>query len=294
MSLCRALLVVVLVATVLGASPPAARARTPDPVHRATHVVTKLLVVIEENHSYGQMKRNMPYAFKLAKRYGYATRYRAVEHPSLPNYLAIASGRTHGIEDNQVPAVYRLPGHTVFGLALRRGKTARAYLQAMPERCHLHANYPYAVRHNPWAYFVKERGKCRRHNRAMPAFNKDVDAGKLPRVGMLIPDAEHDAHDGSLRKADRWFKTRMKRIFAGPDWQKGRLVVVLTADEDDGEHNNRVLTTVIHQSQRRNVVDTRLNHYSLSRLYSEVAGIPRLRKAKKAPSMAQAFGLPVR
>ncbi len=45
-----------------------------------------------ENHSIGQMRAGMPYTASLAERYGYATDYRAVRHPSLPNYLAVAGG----------------------------------------------------------------------------------------------------------------------------------------------------------------------------------------------------------
>jgi hypothetical protein len=70
--------------------------------------------------------------------------------------------------------------------------------------------------------------------------------------------------------------------------------VVLTADEDDRAHGNRVLTVVIHPSQRHHVVRRRLNHYSLTRLYDEVAHLPRLHHARSATSMAQAFGLPLR
>jgi len=54
--------------------------------------VTKLLVFVVENHSLQQMRRGMPWLDHLARRYGYATQYRAITHPSLPNYLAIAGG----------------------------------------------------------------------------------------------------------------------------------------------------------------------------------------------------------
>ena len=109
----------------------------------------------------------------------------------------------------------------------------------------------------------------------------------------MIPDLDHDAHDGTLKTADAWFKAQMTKVFAGPDWKSGHLAVVLTADEDDTAHGNRVLTVVIHPSQHGNVVTTRLNHYSLTRLYEDVAGLPYLNGAKSARSMTKAFGLPV-
>ena len=114
------------------------------------------------------------------------------------------------------------------------------------------------------------------------------------RVGMVIPDLEHDAHDGTLAAADAWFKSLMTKVVAGKDWTSGHLAVVLTADEDDRASGNRVLTVVIHRSQQGHVVTDPLTHYSLTRLYDEVAQLPLLHQARTAPSMATAFGLPVR
>ena len=265
----------------------------PAPAHRAAPTVTKLLVVVEENHSLSQMKTGMPYTFGLAKKYGYATRYRAITHPSLPNYIAIAGGKTYGITDDADPSSHPLAGTSVFGQALAHGRTAAAYLQSMPGRCATTPSGAYAVKHNPWAYFTNERSGCGAHDLPLKRFGAAVTKGALPRVGMLVPDLQHDAHDGTLKQADAFFKSVMGKVFAGPDWKSGRLAVVLTADEDDRNHGNRVLTVVIHPSQRHHVVGTRLNHYSLTRLYDDVAGLPYLAGARRAASMSKAFGLPV-
>jgi hypothetical protein len=68
-----------------------------------SHAVSKLLVVIEENHSLNEMRLGMPYAYSLAQRFGYATSYHAITHPSLPDYLASVSGRTHVVTDDEPP-----------------------------------------------------------------------------------------------------------------------------------------------------------------------------------------------
>jgi acid phosphatase len=269
----------------------AAPARTvvaPTAGASARPAVTKLLVVVEENHTFDQMKAGMPYAFGLAKRYGYATDYHAVTHPSLPNYLAIAGGSTFGITDDGSPATHRLSGHSVFGQVLSRGRTAATYAESMPVACARYSNRLYAPKHNPWTYFAGERRACLAHDRGMSTFSRATRAGRLPRVGLVVPNLCHDGHDCPLATADRWFRALMARVFAGPDWRSGRLAVVLTGDE-----STRVLTVVIHPSQRHHVVTTRLTHYSLSRLYDEVAGLPALRNARTAPSMARAFGLPL-
>ena len=258
-------------------------------------VVTKLLVFVVENHSLRQMRSGMPYTARLARRYGYAVDYRAVTHPSLPNYLAIASGSTHGVRDDSPPASHRLRGRTVFGQALARGRTAKVYAEGMPSRCALtNGGNRYAVRHNPWTYFVRERRACRRHDVPMSAFAADVDRGRLPNAGMVVPNLCNDAHDCSLSGADAWLHTRLSRVWQGPDWRSGHLAVVVTADEDDHSQGNKVLTVVVHPSQHSRVVRGRLTHYSLTRLYEDVLGARHLRRAAGAPSMTRAFHLPTR
>jgi hypothetical protein len=257
-------------------------------------VVTKVLVFVEENHSLDEMKSQMPYTFSLAQQFGYATHYRAIGHPSLPNYIAIASGQTHGITNDDPPPANPVGGSSVFGQAARSGRSVAVYAEGMASNCAISdGGNQYAVKHNPWAYFSDERSACLKYDVPADRLAAAVTGAALPNVGMVIPNLCNDAHDCSLAIADNWFKTQMAKIFAGPDWKSGHLAVVLTGDEDDQSQANTVLTVVIHPSQRRHVVTTALNHYSLTRLYEEVAGMPFLHGAASAASMSTAFGLPL-
>jgi phosphatidylinositol-3-phosphatase len=258
-------------------------------------VVTKVLVFIEENHSLSQMKSGMPYAFGLAEQFGYATGYSSIQHPSLPNYIAIAGGQTYGITNDNKPSQNPVPGTSVFGQAVASGKTAAAYVDGMTQICATtDGGSGYAVKHNPWAYFINERDICRRYDVPVDRLAGAIASGTLPNVGMVIPSLCNDAHDCPLGTADGWFKSWMTKIFDGPDWTSGHLAVVLTADEDDKSSDNRVLTVVIHPSQKGNVVASPLTHYSLTRLLEEVTGTPFLFGAGSATSMAKAFGLPIK
>ena len=257
--------------------------------------VTKLLVFVEENHSLSEMQAGMPYTFSLAQRYGYATNYTAIRHPSLPNYIAIAGGQTYGITDDNAPSSHPLSGSSVFGQAIAAGKTAKLYADGMTSNCMAYNTGRYVVKHNPWPYFTpqSERQPCSTFDVPETQLAGDITAGTLPNVGMVIPDLCNDAHDCALSVADDWFKVRMEKIFAGPDWKSGHLAVVLTADEDDSSQGNKVLTVVIHPSQNGNVVTSALTHYSLTRLYEDVAGAPYLFNAATAPSLSGVFGLPM-
>ena len=279
----------------------------PTPSTALTHpgAVTKVLVFVEENHSLDEMRAGMPYTFGVARRFGYATHYTAVGHPSLPNYVAIAGGQTYGITNDDPPSANPVRGTSVFGQALASGRTGALYAEGMPGNCATSnggssaGGSSYVVKHNPWAYFVNtqgvdERAACRKYDVPVDQLDGAIAGGTLPNVGMVIPNLCHDGHDCSLGTADTWFKGWMTAVFRGRDWKSGHLAVVLTADEDDRSAGNTVLTVVIHPSQKAHVVTTALTHYSLTRLYEEVAGMPYLFGAASAPSMATAFGLPLR
>lgn len=273
---------------------PTASAPAPEP--SPTPGLSKVLVVVEENHSLGQMRVGMPSLYRLAQQYGYATNYRAVAHPSLPNYLAIAGGSTFDVHDDAAPSAHPLTGPSVFGAAVGAGRTAGLYAESMPSACATEPSGPYAVKHAPWAYFGDEAALCRAGmvragTPADGALAADVAAGRLPTVGMLVPDLDHDAHDGTLAVADAWLQEWLSAIMEGPDFTAGHLAIVVTADEDDSSAGNQVLTVVIAPGVSHEVVTSPLTHYSLTGLLCELAGVPPLREAATAPSFARAFGL---
>lgn len=119
------------------AAPAAAPGSTPvaPPATTTAAQVTKVLVVMEENHTLGQMRASMPHLRGLADDYGYASGYHALTYPSLPNYLAIAGGSTFGVRDDAAPAGHPLAGPSVFGQALAHGRTARVYAEGQPVPC---------------------------------------------------------------------------------------------------------------------------------------------------------------
>ncbi len=255
---------------------------------------SKLLVFVVENHSLTQMQQQMPWTYRLAQRFGYATRYQAIRHPSLPNYLAIAGGSTFGVADDDAPRAHPLGGHSVFGLALHAGLSAHVYAEDMPEPCALTSSGDYAVKHNPWPYFVHERRACQKRDVSMAGFRGDVRHGRLPAAGMVIPNLCNDAHDCSLATADAWLKAKVGLAMSGSDFKDGRLAIVVTADEDDGSQGNKVLTLVVQRGVHQVVTHRQFTHYSLCRLYTQILGVDPLREAAHAPSMVKAFGLRLR
>lgn len=253
-------------------------------------------MIMEENHGAGEVfPTGMPYLWQLARRYAYAAHYSAITHPSLPNYLAIFSGSAFNDPPDCSPGPgCRYPGPSVFGQALARSKTARAYQESMPTACDQSASGNYAVKHNPWAYIPAEAAACRAGD--LPAgtpsggaLASDIRASTLPNVGLLTPNLIHDAHDGTLRQADAYLRQRIPVMTSGPDWQHGRLAIAVVFDE--GDTSNQVPLVLIAPGLSSNVIHQPLDHYALTRLIDTIIGAPPLRQAARAPDLGQQLRL---
>ena len=77
---------------------------------------------------------------------------------------------------------------------------------------------------------------------------------------------------------------------AGPDYQAGRLAIVVTFDEGIGTNQN-IPFVVVHPSLDNVVVTQAYDHYGLTRMYDDVLGVPPLNAAATHPGLKAAFGL---
>ena len=278
------------------AAPAASSPATQAPA--AAGGVSKILVIMEENHGTAEVfPSGMPYLWHLARRYGRATDWSAITHPSLPNYLAIFSGSAFNDPPDCGPGPgCAYPAPSVFGQALALGKTARSYEESMPVPCDRSDSGTYAVRHNPWAYIPGETAACRSGD--VPAGTPSggalvsaVRAGTLPNVGLITPNLINDAHDGTLVQADAWLRQWVPVIMSGPDWRHGRLAIAIVFDE--GDPGLQVPFVLIAPGLSGAVTRQPLDHYALTRLIDQVIGAPPLRQAAGAPDLARRLGLRV-
>lgn len=280
-----------------GPTTPAPSATTLGPASSDT-AVSKVIVLIIENHSPEQVAQEMPATSQLLTTYASADNYHAVAHPSLPNYLAIVGGTTSGVHDSRGPSAHARHGASVFGQALAQGRTAKVYAEGLPEPCALEddGDTEYAVRHNTWTYHLDERAQCAAHDTSLDDLAGDVAAGDLPTVAMAVPDLCNSGHDCELDTTDEWVSKQVALLQSGPDWASGHLAIIITADEDDAETLqedpvNLVIFGVIHPALRGVVIHDQLSHLSLSRGLSEMSGSAPLADAADAPSIWPAVGL---
>jgi phosphatidylinositol-3-phosphatase len=211
------------------------------------HPVRKIMLIVEENRSEAHAVRPgaMPYLMGLARRHGgaYLTNYRAVTHPSSPNYIALTSGLVRQASGCR-PAACPVRRSSVFGRTIAAGGRAASYQESMPSNCHTADRGRYVVGHNPWAYFVKDRSRCSQFD--IPIGNALPHPRHLPGLSEVTPNGLHNAHDGSITAADTWLHHVLPPVLHSDAYRSGALAIVVTFDEADGSCAcNNVLLVVL-------------------------------------------------
>jgi hypothetical protein len=228
--------------------------------------------------------RSAPFTARLARQCGQATRYFAVAHPSLPNYIAMTSGSTHGITDDGGPDAHPLPGASIFSQT--RGHW-RALEESMPGRCSRITTSRYAARHDPAVYYTSIASQCRR--RVVP-LSRPLNLSA--RFTFITPDIIDDTHNAPVSVGDAWLAKTMQAIINSRQYRAGKTAVFVTWDEDDGSAANRVaLIAVAPTIPARTRDHARLSHYSLLRTTEQLLGLRPLGNAARARSMRAAFHL---
>jgi phosphatidylinositol-3-phosphatase len=244
--------------------------------------------VVMENKSYSEIigSGSAPYLNQLARQCGVASNFFAETHPSLPNYIAMTSGSTQGITDDNGPSSHPLGVPSIFS-QLGTGGAWRSLQESMPSNCYLSNSGSYAVRHNPATYYTNIRSDCSLYDVPLGA-TPDISA----RFTFVTPNLCNDMHDCSVATGDSWLSSFVPKLFASSEYQAGATAVFITWDEDDSSASNHIATIVASPTTTPGTVSsTSFNHYSMLRTTEEMLGLSALGNAGSATSMRSAFGL---
>src|SRR3954447_4515263 len=96
-----------------------------------SHRVTIVMEIKESGQIIGAP--DAAFVNRLARRYGLATASYGFRHPLLPNYLALTSGSTHGIDSDCTSC--RVSAHNVVDQLEVAGISWKAYMEDMPRPC---------------------------------------------------------------------------------------------------------------------------------------------------------------
>jgi acid phosphatase len=239
------------------------------------------MVIVDENNSMQQVIGNtqMPYLNGLADRYGLATDWNGLSHPSLPNYLGLISGSIQNNPADTTPADRTYSGQTVVDQLAQAGYSWKAYMEDMPRPCDLNDTFSpdnYDVNHNPFVYFDSIRNSPAQCNRIVPftEFAGDLQGNKALDFIWVSPNLLNDMHNGTYAQGDTFLRRTVSTVLAS-QWYKNGGIVIVTFDE--GETTEQVATIVISQHTPRGArLTTAGNHYGTLRAIEEVYGLPLL------------------
>jgi phosphatidylinositol-3-phosphatase len=278
-----------------GAAPTTTATAGPSPTALPTHQIpafSHVFIIVMENEAYEQIIGNTtsaPYINSLAQNYGVALNYYGIDHPSLPNYIALAAGDTFTITNNCTSCF--IDRSNITDQLEAAGKSWKAYMESMPSPCFVgDSGHLYRQKHNPFIYFDNIRNNLARCNNIVPfsQFDIDLQANALPDYVWITPNMCNDIHDCSLSTGDAWLQTWVAKILNSPAWQQSG-VLFLTFDESRSADTTgccqyamggHILTLVISPLGKpayQSTVD--YDHYSLLRTIEEAWGLPLLNKA---------------
>jgi acid phosphatase len=241
-----------------------------------------VLVIVMENEESTDIvgSRAAPYANALIRRYGLATQSFAIAHPSLPNYLALTSGSTHGITSDCTDCRVHAPN--IVDELEAAHISWKAYLEDQPEPCFQGAGSGgYAKKHNPFIYYDDVAGSPARCSKLVgfKQLSADLRGGQLPTYGWISPNLCDDGHDCGVTGGDRFLARTVPSLLRelGPHG-----FLVLTWDEGSSDagccggaaQGGHIATILAGPDVRRGVrIHMPVNHYGVLGTIEQALGL---------------------
>jgi hypothetical protein len=272
-------------------APPApASSSTPLPTASQTSA-GHVMVIVEENRDRDEVIGNptMPFFNSLAAKYGQATSWMGVSHPSLPNYLALVSGSAQGQTEDATGVSF--PGVETLGSQLTAaGISWKAYLEDLPTPAYEGARAgDYVKEHNPFAYFPGTNGP-----NVVPGtqFASDLGSGKLPDFVWYTPNLVNDGHELSDTAVDANLKTLVEPLLASK-WYGEAGVLIITWDEARTTSGpNPIATILVAPAAEGKALSSPGNHYGTLATIEDLYKLPLLGAAAGAQTLLPLLGAP--
>lgn len=227
-----------------------------------------IYLIVMENKEYPSIvgDADAPYINRLIARYGLATRYYAVTHPSEPNYLALFSGSTQGVTDDRI---HRISALNLVDELEAKGHSWAVFAENVPLDCYRLNSASggpdgpgtYARRHEPAIIFRNIAQNPTRCARITNFSHFDPMAADFE---LIIPNICHDMHDCPVATGDAFLRRFVPRILKSPEF--GTSVLFLTWDEGSTSHGGggHVATVVIAPQVKAGFTSARWHtHYAL-------------------------------
>ncbi len=245
-----------------------------------------IVIVIEENHGYSQIigSSSAPYINSLAQQGANFTNSHGVTHPSQPNYLALFSGSTQSVTNDNCPLTFS--GNNLGNQLITNSRTFTGYSESMPSAGYTGCSYNslYYRKHNPWVDFTNLASSV---NQPFTSFPSSTNYTSLPSVSIVVPNQQDDMHDGTIQQADTWLKNNIDPYL---QWAKTHnSLLIVTWDEDSGTTNNQIPTIFVGAHVKQGAYSEQINHYNVLRTVEASFGLPGINNAANAAQITDCW-----
>lgn len=240
--------------------------------------VSYVTVVVMENRNYKSIVGNGDARYineALIPQGALLLNSHAVAHPSEPNYLALFSGSTHGLDSDACPLTFSSPN--LASELASAGKRFVGYSESLPHDGYMGCfeDSVYARKHAPWVNFTNVPSSANLVYRGLPA-------KEMPAVTFVDPNLCNDMHDCSTRRGDKWLSENLPSLIAWNAEHAGLLIVTWDeADPDNGK--NRIPTILVGPMVRPSAKSEEyVDHYGVLRTIESFFGLPCIESDCKA------------
>lgn len=248
----------------------AAPAQAASSVPRFDHIV----LVMFENKSAAQItSSSAPFFASLAAQGASFSQSYAITHPSQPNYIALFSGSTQGVTNDDCPKTFA--AGNLGAQLIAAGLSFKGYSEAMPSSGYTGCSSgTYRRKHNSWVDFSTVPAASNLTFASFPGF------ASLPTVAFVTPDMCNDMHDCSVGTGNTWLKNNLD---AYAQWAKtNNSLLIVTFDEDNSLSLNHIHTTFVGAHVVPGTYATKITHYSVLRTVEDAYGLTALGGAASA------------
>ena len=261
----------------------------------AVRPTSHVFLIVLENKSEADVvdAPDAPYLNDLIARFGLARDYQAIAHPSQPNYLALFSGSTQDVLDDDV---HDLAVPNLADELEAAGRTWRVFAENYPAgECFTGATSSggpdgdgvYVRKHNPAISFTSiSRSPTRCANiQPLSAF----DPG-LADFELIVPNMCHVMHDCPVSTGDVWLRGFVPRILDSPAWHDDGVLFITFDEGAEQSRRNEIPTLVIAPDVEAGFQsETAHNHYSLLRTIELGLGVDCLAESCSANTLGEFF-----
>ena len=253
----------VLAGAGLTAASPSAQAAASVP--RFDHIV---LVMFENKASSQITASSAPYFQSLAAQGANFTQSYAITHPSQPNYIALFSGATQGVTNDDCPKNFS--GDNLGNQLITAGLTFKGYSESMPSNGYTGCSSgTYMRKHNSWVDFSTVPAASNLTYASFPA-----DYTTLPTVSFVTPNMCNDMHDCSIGTGNTWLQSHLDGY---AQWAKTHnSLLIVTFDEDNSLSLNHIHTTFAGAHVKVGTYTSKITHYTVLRTIESAYGLPAL------------------